>query len=87
MTRLRGLMPESRGFFVNTEMLTRARQIGLAVGEIGVKHRSRRGGISKVRLSDIPKTLGVLIPFWWKQLTPSEPQHASVWRPAASRAA
>jgi glycosyltransferase involved in cell wall biosynthesis len=65
---LRKLMPESNGFFVNTEMLTRARWLGLAVAEFGVKHRPRRGGVSKVHLSDIPKTLSVLLPFWWREV-------------------
>lgn len=62
---LRQLMPTARGFFVNTEMLARARQLGLSVGEIGVRHRPRRAGVSKVSLLDIPKTLRVLLPFWW----------------------
>jgi dolichol-phosphate mannosyltransferase len=35
------LRPEADGFFVNTEMLTKARQHGLSVGEVGVRHRPR----------------------------------------------
>ena len=35
------LLPESRGFFVNTEMMTRARQLGFAVVEVPVTHRPR----------------------------------------------
>jgi dolichol-phosphate mannosyltransferase len=62
------LLPESRGFFVNTEMLTRARQLGYAVAEVPVRHRPRRHGRSTVRLSDIPRTLGHLIPFWWSRV-------------------
>jgi dolichol-phosphate mannosyltransferase len=65
---LRDLMPQSRGFFVNTEMLARARQLGLTVGEIGVQHRPRLAGSSKVSLMDIPKTLRVLLPFWWRNV-------------------
>jgi dolichol-phosphate mannosyltransferase len=84
---LRRLLPESRGFFVNTEMLTRAGQLGMNVGEIGVKHRPRRGGHSKVHLSDIPRTLAVLIPFWWRQVAFAGWQQAPAWRPAPSRAA
>jgi len=84
---LRRLLPESRGFFVNTEMLTRAHQLGLQVGEIGVKHRPRRGGCSKVRLRDIPRTLAVLIPFWWRQVAFVARQPSPAWRPAPSRAA
>lgn len=60
------IMPTSRGFFVNTEMLAKAQQLGLSVGEIGVQHRPRRAGTSKVSLLDIPKTLRVLLPFWWR---------------------
>src|SRR5206468_5702379 len=38
---LRQLLPRAAGFFVNTEMLTRARQFGLGVAEAGVRHRPR----------------------------------------------
>lgn len=62
------LLPESPGFFVNTEMLTRARQLGLSVAEIGVRHRPRLRGASKVSLWDIPRTLRALLPFWWSQV-------------------
>jgi dolichol-phosphate mannosyltransferase len=65
---LRSLLPESTHFFVNTEMLARARQSGLPVAEIGVTHRPRRHGESKVSLGDIPRTLGVLLPFWWSKI-------------------
>jgi dolichol-phosphate mannosyltransferase len=62
------LMPASNGFFVNAEMLTRARQLGLAVAEVGVRHRPRRHGASKVSLREIPRTLHALLPFWWSQV-------------------
>ncbi len=62
------LLPESTGFFVNAEMLTRARQLHLSMAEIGVTHRPRRHGQSKVSLRDIPRTLRVLLPFWWSQV-------------------
>ncbi len=65
---LADLLPESRGFFVNTEMLTRARQLGYEIAEAPVRHRPRRRGRSTVRLSDIPRTLGHLVPFWWSQV-------------------
>src|SRR5262245_28450505 len=61
------ILPESRGFFVNTEMLTRAGQRGLEVAEAGVSHRPRLRGKSKVSLFDIPRTLNALVPFWWSQ--------------------
>jgi glycosyltransferase involved in cell wall biosynthesis len=64
---LLGILPESTGFFVNTEMLTRARQLGLRVVEVGVRHRPRPAGKSKVSLFDVPRVLRVLLPFWWRQ--------------------
>ena len=62
------LLPATRGFFVNTEMLTRARQLGLSIAEAGVRHRPRLRGESKVSLRDIPRTLGALLPFWWSRV-------------------
>jgi dolichol-phosphate mannosyltransferase len=65
---LANLLPASRGFFVNSEMLTRARQLGYAVAEAPVRHRPRLSGRSTVRLREIPRTLGHLLPFWWSQV-------------------
>ena len=48
------LLPATGGFFVNTEMLTRARQLGLAVVETGVRHRPRLRGESKCRFATFP---------------------------------
>lgn len=66
---LAGILPESRGFFVNTEMLTRARQHGLKIAEVGVRHRPRLRGQSTVSLRDVPRTLSHLLPFWWSHCT------------------
>lgn len=66
---LADLLPESRGFFVNTEMLTRARRLGYAVEEVAVTHRPRAGGDSKVSLWEVPRTLKVLLGFWWQEVT------------------
>jgi 4-amino-4-deoxy-L-arabinose transferase-like glycosyltransferase len=65
---LADLLPETPGFFVNTEMLTRARQHGYRVAEAGVRHRPRLRGCSKVSLGDIPRTLRTLLPFWWSRV-------------------
>lgn len=62
------LLPEARGFFVNAEMLARARQLGYGVAEAPVTHRPRLRGDSKVSLADIPRTLAVLLPFWWSRV-------------------
>ncbi len=62
---LASLRPKTDGFLVNAEMLCRANRLGLAVAEVGVRHRPRRRGASKVSLFDIPRTLSKLLPFWW----------------------
>jgi 4-amino-4-deoxy-L-arabinose transferase-like glycosyltransferase len=62
------ILPECNNFFVNTEMLTRAGQQGLSTVEVGVHHRPRLAGHSKVSLLDIPRTLSVLLPFWWSRV-------------------
>jgi glycosyltransferase involved in cell wall biosynthesis len=71
---LAALLPQSRGFFVNTEMMTRARQHGLAVAELPVTHRPRANGCSKVSLREIPRTAAKLMRFWWSE---------KVWRSGA----
>jgi dolichol-phosphate mannosyltransferase len=73
---LSNLLPETEGFFVNTEMLARARQLDYGVAEVGVRHRPRLRGSSKVSLRDIPRTLATFLPFWWTQVafpSPSSP--------------
>ena len=45
---LASILPEANGFFVNVEMLTRARQLGYEVAETGVRHRPRARGKSTV---------------------------------------
>lgn len=62
------ILPETNGFFVNTEMLTRARQHHLPVAEVGVRHRPRVRGASKVSIGDVPRVLRALLPFWWSEV-------------------
>jgi glycosyltransferase involved in cell wall biosynthesis len=62
------LLPEARGFFVNTEMMTRARQLGFPVVEAPVTHRPRASGVSKVSLREIPRTAARLLRFWWSNV-------------------
>lgn len=70
---LADLMPESRGFFVNSEMLARARRRGHAVAEVAVAHRPRLGGASKVSLGEVPRTLRTLLSFWWREVAFGSP--------------
>jgi dolichol-phosphate mannosyltransferase len=62
------LLPESRGFFVNAEMMTRARQLGFPVAEVPVTHRPRASGTSKVSVREIPRTAARLLRFWWSNV-------------------
>lgn len=62
------LLPDSRGFFVNTEMVTRARQLGLAITEVPVTHRPRASGQSKVSLREVPRTAATLVRYWWSNV-------------------
>lgn len=66
---LERILPESDDFFVNTEMLTRARLEALRIAEVGVTHRPRRAGRSTVSFWDVPRTLARLLPFWFRLVT------------------
>lgn len=70
---LQYLLPNSTGFFVNSEMLCRARQLGFAVAEVGVRHRPRRSGVSKVSLAEVPRTFATLLHFWWRHVVRAKP--------------
>ena len=66
------ILPENKGFFANTEMFVRARQEGLSIAEVGVRHRPRAAGSSKVNLLAIPRVLNRLLPFWWTRVLHSQ---------------
>ncbi len=82
-----GLLPRSRGFFVNAEMLTYARQQGLAVAEAPVAHRRRAAGASTVGWRDVPRTARALVAFWWSDVVfgPRPRRHAAVRHVIAAR--
>jgi dolichol-phosphate mannosyltransferase len=56
---------QSKGFFINSEILTKARLAGLSVIEVGVTHLPRLRGESKVSILHIPPVLQTLLRFWW----------------------
>ena len=72
------LLPDSTGFFVNTEMLCRARRLGWKVAEVGVRHRPRKRGTSKVSLTEVPRTFATLMRFWWQRVVWAKPFAAPV---------
>jgi dolichol-phosphate mannosyltransferase len=77
---LANLLPKSRGFFVNTEMLTRAEQFGYEVIEVPVTHRPRLSGESKVSLREVPRTLRTLLAFWWREVAFRRTRPAAVFQ-------
>lgn len=85
------ILPDSRGFFVNTEMLTRARLRGYAVTERPVTHRPRAGGESKVSVREVPRVFRTLLGFWWREVVRGRrPEPVTVFQarlPAATRRA
>lgn len=48
---------ESPRFFVNTEILAKARRLGLTIEQVGVPHLRRLEGLSKVRWADVWVTI------------------------------
>ena len=52
---LQKLLPETPGFFVNTEMLARGRLLDHDIAEVGVRHRPRVRGHSTVSLREVPR--------------------------------
>lgn len=59
---------ESNDFFINAELLTKARLAGLTVTEVGVSHYPRLRGESKVSFGHIVPVLKMLLRFWWSQV-------------------
>ncbi|HEY6328131.1 MAG TPA: glycosyltransferase family 2 protein [Blastocatellia bacterium] len=55
---------ESKKFFVNAEVLAKARHYGFRLAEVGVRHYPRPAGRSTVRPSHIPSTLAELARIW-----------------------
>ncbi len=63
--QLSNILPEASNYFANTEMLSEARARGMSIVDVGVQHRPRAAGESKVSIWDVPKTLRILLPYWW----------------------
>ena len=55
---------ECDNFFVNTELLAKARRWNFRIAEKGVRHYPRAAGETTVRASDIPRTLATVFTMW-----------------------
>lgn len=77
-------------FFIDTEIVARARKGHWRIREVGVRHFPRRAGSTTVRASDVPRTLKRVATMWFqihlvdrrRRAHPSPPDEAS---PSESR--
>jgi glycosyltransferase involved in cell wall biosynthesis len=55
---------ECDNFFVNTELLARARRLNFKIAEKGVRHYPRTAGETSIKLSDVPRTFTTVVTMW-----------------------
>jgi len=72
----------TNGYLVNAELLAQANQLGKSVVEVGVTHRSRAAGDSKVSLGHTLPVIAALLRFWWTRIM--FPANASTQRDASA---
>jgi dolichol-phosphate mannosyltransferase len=63
--RLEELVLISDDFFIDTEIVARARKGHWRIREVGVRHFPRRAGSTTVRPSDVPRTLKRVATMWF----------------------
>jgi len=63
-TALEKITIESQGYFIDTEIMVKAKKHGLKIKEFGVKHLPRTSGKSKVRMKHIFVTLLEIAKLW-----------------------
>lgn len=74
--RLDRLVLISDDFFIDTEIVARARKWNWRIKEVGVRHYPRRKGKTTVRAGDIPRTLRVIGRMWREIHYPNRVQHS-----------
>lgn len=78
---------ESGDFFVDTELIARARKWNFRIVEKGVRHYPRTAGETTVRPSDVPRTLRTVARMWQRIYFPRRGQSQALERLRAERAA
>ncbi len=63
---LESITLETDDFFIDTELVARARRWNFRIMEKGVKHYPRRAGESSLRPSHVPRTLRTVFRMWWR---------------------
>jgi glycosyltransferase involved in cell wall biosynthesis len=76
---------ECDNFFVNTELLAKARKWNFRIAEKGVRHYPRTAGETTVRPSDIPRTLATVFSMWRRIYFPSRKEFDRLRVTAPSR--
>jgi glycosyltransferase involved in cell wall biosynthesis len=78
---------EADDFFVDTELIARARKWNFRIVEKGVRHYPRTAGETTVRPSDIPRTLRTVASMWQRIYFPRRKQRRALEQLRAARAA
>ena len=66
---------ECENFFVDTELVAKARKWNFRIAEKGVRHYPRMAGETTVQASDIPRTLRAVARMWQRIYLPTRGQH------------
>jgi len=74
---------ECDNFFVNTELLAKARKWNFRIAEKGVRHYPRTAGETSVRPSDIPRTLATVFRMWRRIYFPTRAEMDRLAAPQA----
>jgi dolichol-phosphate mannosyltransferase len=79
-SRLDAIALLATDFFIDTEIVARARKWNWRIAEVGVRHFPRRAGKTTVRPSDVPRTLGVVFRMWRQIHFPNRAKYAEALR-------
>ncbi len=78
---------ECTDFFVDTELVAKARKWNVRIVEKGVRHYARVAGETTVRASDVPRTLRTIVRMWQRIHRPTPAQVEAAERTRAAVAA
>ena len=76
---------ECSDFFVDTELVAKARRWNFRIAEKGVRHYPRMGGETTVQPSDVTRTLRTVARMWLRIYVPGRRQHDETAAARASR--
>lgn len=74
--KLDGMVLMCDDFFIDTELVARARKWNWRITEVGVRHYPRTAGRTTVKISDVPRTLRRIGQMWFAIHFPNRVEHA-----------